>query len=128
MPIVEMDPIQTSLPITDIEFLAQTEIPKTAFDIQSHVRFNSAIYIKFRLPASELDKFLFDAGFKSLETGYWPFGDYPIEWWPNSNNFEDKPEDTYAGENLALVGFGKIIGVDMKDKNIFIIYLLCFRT
>lgn len=123
-----MESYQTPLPISEIESLARIKIPESAFDIRTHARWNGSIYIIFHLPPSKLDQFLVEAGFKHLEPGYWPFGDHPVPGWPKSSEFDNYPEETYAGGNLALVGFGKIIGVDMTNKDVFIIYLLCFRT
>lgn len=129
-PTVEKDPVQTPLPIDEIESLARTKIPKSAFDIQTHTKIwmDTSIYIIFQLPANDLDDFLIKAGFTDLEPGYWPFSDTPVPWWPKQSEFVGNSEKIFAGTELSLADerFGKHIGVDMTQEDIYTIYLLCF--
>ena len=129
-PTMQTFSIQTPIPIDEIESWTQTKIPETAFDIQTHTQhwMDSAIYIKFSLPANELDIFLRDAGFEQLESNYWPFYDTPVPWWPKRNDFVNNPKKTFSGAKLNLMEqrFAKFIGVDMTKSDIYVIYLFCF--
>jgi hypothetical protein len=125
---------QTPLPVPEIERLTRTKIPETAFNIQTHLIWTGAVYVKFSLPADDLRQFLLDAEFEDVHNGFWPFGDRPsIPWWPKSDTFDrdafdNVSEDSFAGGGVALPDFGKNIGIDMRDKAIYIIYLECFDT
>lgn len=122
--------IQTPLPITEIESWTHFKLPESASNVQTHALhwMDSRIYVKFQLPASELDAFLAEAGFTDLKPDYWPFHDGRVPWWPKRSEFVDNPEKVFAGQKIDLLDqkFSKSIGVDMTEKDVFTIYLICF--
>lgn len=123
-------PVQTPLPVSEIEILARLKIPDSASDIQTHALYwmDDIIFIRFQLPAYELNDFLASAGFSNLKPGYWPFYDERVPWWPKRNEFIGNPARIFAGEKIDLLdqGFSKSIGVDMTNEDIYTIYLKCF--
>lgn len=123
-------PVQTPLPVSEIEILARLKIPDSASDIQTHALYwmDDIIFIRFQLPAYELNDFLASAGFSNLRPGYWPFYDERVPWWPKRNEFIGNPARIFAGEKIDLLdqGFSKSIGVDMTNEDIYTIYLKCF--
>ncbi len=111
-----------------IEQYARIMLPASATDIHSYTEsgIDRIIYVRFTLPASDLDQFLRDSGYtEPLRNNYNPIPVWTKEefdWW-----HADQAQSFRDGK-ASEPSFWKNIFVDTSDPQTYIVYLEHFET
>jgi len=111
-----------------IEQYARIKLPASATDIHSYTEsgMDRIIYVRFTLPASDLEQFLRDSGYSEpLRNNYNPISAWPkkrFDWW-----HADQAQSFRGGE-VSEPSFWKNIFVDTSDPQTYIVYLKHFET
>jgi len=129
--------------ISDIEKYARLKMPSSAHDIHAYLlteAIDALVVITFRLPSSDLPRFLAGAGYlEPLEppgdefyqiTHFLGFNDKLSEW-PTDAAWEDMLQDPSRVLRAADVdepGFHRSILVDQTDPNLYSVYLVHFES
>ncbi len=110
-----------------IEQYARIKLPANATDIYSYTEsgIDRIIYVRFTLPASDLDQFLRDSGYtEPLRNNYDPVVTRPqkrLDWW-----HADQAQ-SFRGSSIGEPSFAKNIFVDTSDPQTYIVYLEHFE-
>jgi len=129
--------------ISDIEEFGRLTMPSSAQNVRAYVDpggLDALVVLTFKLPKSDLDSFLVNAGYTSellpVDDGlpgaayFLGFSQY-LQGWPNDAEWEGlltDPTRTLLGQDVSEPGFHRSLLVDGTDSEVYTVYLVHFEV